>query len=80
MSSLWPMFFSTPLSVINWAILLAVNFPAAQAVSTDSPSLSMTASHEGTLLFSTSPRTMKYESEKLVVIRSGEFSFASPTL
>ena len=37
----------------------ATNLPAAHAVITESPSVSMTQSHTGTLLFSISPVTMK---------------------
>ena len=50
------------------------NLPAAHAVMTDRPSVSWTQSHEGTLLDSISPVTIKKVSEKLQVTSTGEFS------
>ncbi len=56
-----------------------VSFPAENAVRTESPSVSRTSSHAGTLLFSTSAITVKYVSEKLVVNNIGAFSPGEPT-
>ena len=69
-----------PLSLTNAAIFAGLNLPAAHAVRTDKPSTSSIASQQGTLLFSISPRTIKYVSEKFVVTITGDLSVASPTL
>jgi hypothetical protein len=48
-----------PLFLTNMPTSSPANLPAAQAVSTDSPSESLMSSQVGTLLASISPETMK---------------------
>ncbi len=67
-------FSSIPDFYTKGAIVSATNLPAAHDVKTDKPSVLRTSSHDGTRLFSTSPETIKYVSEKLLVISTGELS------
>ena len=77
---MWSISSAMPDSSMASAILSGSIFPAAKAVRTDRPSVSMTRMRLGTLLLSTSPSTEKYVSEKLDVSMNGASGPGSPTL